>query len=234
MTRYLLDDAYAPVTRCVGFLETGADKAAACFQEMEGENLRRFGQSLSQRVITGDLRDILESLLPLTDCEIRRTVFVDTSAHRWCAYFDNRVTGPDAGTLIPELGSLIGCRGICSLAQPETKINMAREGAAVAMEVYSPDVPEEPERSISVYQQGGSWSFSDSGESYPFEHVERYGERRTENRFTPELLCEYLSHFGIEFLNPDFYGPEAYLVEVEGPMLPKTRSFTLQELREDY
>jgi hypothetical protein len=46
--------------------------------------------------------------------------------------------------------------------------------------------------------------YEESGERFPFEEVRRYAARRKRDRFTREMLGEYLHHFGIELFTDAF------------------------------
>ena len=91
------------------------------------------------------------------------------------------------------------------------------EGAswpATIWEVYAPESlggcrPLGYRRSIAAANDGGRWVFSESGERYPFEQIERYAERRRRDRFTREMLRTYLQHFGIEALTDEFLHVDA-------------------------
>jgi len=59
-------------------------------------------------------------------------------------------------------------------------------------------------RSVAAANDGGRWTFDESGERYPFEQIERYGARRKRERFTREMLRDYLRHFGVELFADEF------------------------------
>ena len=79
---------------------------------------------------------------------------------------------------------------------------------ATVWEVYAPQSlgggPLNYRRSIAALDDGGHWVFEESGERYTFERVERYAARRKRDRFTKNVLCEYLRHFGVELFADDF------------------------------
>ncbi len=89
-------------------------------------------------------------------------------------------------------------------------------------------------RSISASYEG-PWSFDANGEPpLEFEDLERYKAKKIRDRFTPEMLDEYLHHFGIHFFSPDFYEvPEpSYLIYQEGgPCVADMKDYTLEEAR---
>ena len=85
---------------------------------------------------------------------------------------------------------------------------------AVIWEVYAPESlggkpPLSYRRSIAAINDGGRWIFDESGERFPFEQVGRYEERRKRDRFTREMLRDYLREFGIELLSDEFLRVDA-------------------------
>jgi len=68
-------------------------------------------------------------------------------------------------------------------------------------------------RSIHVAHDGSRWDFGTSGTPQPFERPEAYTARRVRDRFTSEMLEEYCKALGIDVFNPEFYGPNAVLVD---------------------
>ena len=80
---------------------------------------------------------------------------------------------------------------------------------------------------------GGRWVFEQSGEPYPFEKLDAYERSRKRDRFTRELLEEYLQHFGIRPFADDFFvvtatGPAILLERPPWPNEPP--DFTLDEV----
>jgi len=76
----------------------------------------------------------------------------------------------------------------------------------------------------------------DAGEPFPFEQLEQYQSRRVRDRFTFDMLKQYLHHLGLAPFEEDFYLPEggpAWLVERVGPVLPTQKEFTLAQVREE-
>src|SRR5436190_18057383 len=58
-------------------------------------------------------------------------------------------------------------------------------------------------RSICALNGGGRWIFEEFGDRYPFEQPERYSLRRKRDRFTREMIRDYLRHFGVELFSDD-------------------------------
>jgi hypothetical protein len=52
---------------------------------------------------------------------------------------------------------------------------------------------------------GGRWDFSAEGNPLPFEAMAAYGRRRIRDRFTAEMLYDYLEALGVPFnTDPDW------------------------------
>jgi hypothetical protein len=68
-------------------------------------------------------------------------------------------------------------------------------------------------RAVSVWHDGRQWRFATTGEAQPFEEPERYTAPRVRNRFTLEMLEQYCKAVGVDYFDPDFYGPKALLIE---------------------
>jgi len=84
---------------------------------------------------------------------------------------------------------------------------------------------------------GGRWVFGQSGEPFPFEKLEHYQARRVRDRFTFDMLKDYLRHLGLSPFEEDFYlpaGAPAWLVEKTGPVVPAHKEYTLAQARENF
>ena len=121
---------------------------------------------------------------------------------------------------------------VCSTAPGET-------WPATIWEVYAPvklgGVP--PlcyRRSIASANDGGRWTFEQSGEPFPFEKLGHYSPPRKRDRFTRELLTEYgpsstLIPFADSFYVVSAAVPAVVLDEV--PRWPKRAlEFSLDEV----
>ncbi|WP_146209611.1 hypothetical protein [Vitiosangium sp. GDMCC 1.1324] len=88
---------------------------------------------------------------------------------------------------------------------------------------------------MSASNDGGHWVFDQSGEPFPFEKLEQYQARRVRDRFTFDMLKDYLRHLGLSPFEEDFYLPEgapAWLVEKTGPVVATHAEYTLAQARE--
>ncbi len=237
--KLLFDDQLAPITSTIGFLEIDTRLAAAAFERWHKPLWERRGLHLTTREIAGDLKTVLLSLLPLNIVEQRRHLFIPTRS-RWTAYIENDAHGTDAASTMSYLAQQIGCRGLRVTAVPNTIRRhedkwQGRYGATV-LEVYGPESIinfSNCVRAISALNDGGRWSFDTVGIPLPFEDLERYKARRVRDRFTPELLRDYLAALGLRPFEEDFYWPEGHATFIEkvGPLPPTVKELTLAEAR---
>ncbi len=90
---------------------------------------------------------------------------------------------------------------------------------------------------MSASNDGGRWVFDQFGEPFPFEKLEQYQARKVRDRFTFDMLKEYLRHLGLSPFEEDFYLPQgapAWLVEKTGPFVPAQTEYTLAQAREGF
>jgi hypothetical protein len=136
------------------------------------------------------------------------------------------------------MARMLGCRGMRVVAVPHTLQKDKGRYGAVILSVYNPNQTSGPRclRSLGAVNDGGRWVFEASGEPFPFEKPERYQARRVRDRFTFDMLKEYLHHLGLSPFEESFYLPEgqpAWLVEKTGPVYPHHQEFSLAQVRED-
>jgi hypothetical protein len=236
MKGLLLDDRWAPVTSEMGFLETDAEHAARAFAAWQGGLLAPRGITVEVRPAPGPLEQALSALLPLTGGEKRRHLFMPTRGC-WTAYVDNGWTGTDAASAMGYMARTVGCRGLRVVAVPNTYRKGEGRYGAVMLEVYGPHQTAwlNHLRAVSASNDGGRWVFDQFGEPFPFEKLEQYQARRVKDRFTFDMLKEYLHHLGLSPFEEDFYlprGAHAWLVEKTGPVVPAHKEYTLAQARE--
>jgi len=237
MKGLLLEDRWAPVTEEMGFLELEAEQAAQAFANWhKGLEISR-GFTIEVHPVTGTLEQVLSRLLPLSGGETQRRLFIPTRS-AWTAYVENGWTGTDASSAMSVMARRLSIRGLRVVAVPHTlrKDGGGRYGA-VMLGVYGPERPEKISntvRALGASNDGGRWVLDQSGEPFPFEQMEKYQERRVRDRFTFEMLKDYLRHLGLSPFEEDFYlppGSRAWLVQKTGPFAPGHREYTLEEAR---
>lgn len=237
MKGLLLDERWAPVTSEMGFLEAGAEHAARAFGAWQASLEDSRGTSVQVRPVSGPLEQALSALLPLTDAERRRYLFMPTRSP-WTAYLDNDWRGTDAASAMSVMARTLGCRGMRVVAVPHTLRKDKGRYGAVMLAVYGPHQTHwlNHLRTLHAANDGGRWVFGQSGEPFPFEKLEQYQARRVRDRFTFDMLKQYLGHLGLRPFEEDFFLPEgspAWLVEKTGPVYPTQKEFTLAQVRED-
>jgi hypothetical protein len=214
MKGLLLDDRWAPLTSEMGFLETGAENAARAFAAWQGGLLAPRGIAVEVRPVSGTLEQVLSALLPLTTPETQRHLFLPTRS-AWAAYVENGWGGTDAGSAMSYMAQRLGCRGMRVVAVPHTLRKDKGRYGAVMLEVYGPHQTAWLNylRTLYAANDGGHWVFGQSGEPFPFEKPEQYQARRVRDRFTFDMLREYLRHLGLSPFEEDFYMKESTLAQ---------------------
>lgn len=238
MKGLLLDDRWAPVTSEMGFLEAGAEPAARAFGAWQAGLLAPRGISVGVSPISGTLEQVLSALLPLTRPETRRELFIPTRSS-WTAYVENGWGGTDAASVMRYMARTLGCRGLRVVAVPDTYRHAKGRYGAVMLEVYGPHQTDwlNYVRAVSASNDGGRWAFEQFGEPFSFEKLEQYQARRVRDRFTFDMLKEYLQHLGLSPFEEDFYlpaGAPAWRVDKTGPVVPNHEEFTLAQAQADF
>jgi hypothetical protein len=236
MKGLLLEDRWAPVTSEMGFLELGAEQAAHAFATWHRGLVISHGLTLEVLPVSGTLEQVLSCLLPLSEGEPRRRLFIPTRS-AWTAYFENGWTGTDAASPLGYMARWLSIRCLRVVAVPHTLRGDRGRYGSVMLEVFGPAQPGKINnyvRSIYAANDGGRWVFGHSGEPFPFEQMEKYQERKVRDRFTFDMLKDYLRHLGLSPFDADFYLPEgsrAWLVQKTGPAAIAGREYTLEEAR---
>ncbi|SFH80378.1 hypothetical protein [Planctomicrobium piriforme] len=243
MRYVLLNDRYAPITSGIGFIECASSVAANAFSSWQEVIQESRGVAVRRLELHGGLSENLQHLLPLTSVECRRFLFQPTRSN-WTAYFDNGHRGTDVFSVVSTLCEKIGCRGIRALCIEDTMRKSptgyrGRYGGAI-IEFYAADRSKcnflNIQRSISAANDGGRWRFNASGEPFPFETQASYQIPRVRDRFTPQMLDEYLQALGIHMFSEEFFNSDCpgYLIKKEGPHADKMKEFTLADVQASF
>lgn len=225
----MLIERWHPVTSDMGLLDAPVERVVSEFIEWHAS----IGMTYKRGNVTTSLEDAFQALPPLS-MEKRRRLFVATNGG-WTACFQSGVAGSDPFPAMSFLAARIGVLGmrVCSTAP-------GAMWPANVWEVYAPvELGGEPplgyRRSIGAMNDGGRWTFEESGERYPFEKPAFYMLPRKRDRFTRELLAEYLAHFGLEPFSDSFYqvvpAHPAVLLENTARWPRRVPEFTLDEAR---
>jgi hypothetical protein len=208
----------------IGFIQVGAARACEAFVAWENEILAPYGLRVSAQPLSGSLNDAVEHLFPLTLPVRTRFLFLSTDSS-WTAFLDNGIHGTDAAGSMCVLGERLRCQAMRVTCTPDTMprvVTRTSRGSfgAVIWELYAENG--DTRRSIFAANDGGTWKFGQSGEPFEFEQLSQYKRKRIRERFTEGLLQEYLRHFGIRLLSPEFYMPgtrqENFLVTKMGAL----------------
>jgi hypothetical protein len=238
MKGLLLEDRWAPVTSDMGFLEMEAERAARAFASWQGRLAAPRGIAVGVYPLSGPLEQVLSALLPLSGGEKQRHLFIPTRSV-WTAYVDNGYRGTDAMSAMSYMAQTLGCRGMRVGAVPHTLREDKGRYGIVALEVYGPRQTDWLNylRTVYAMNDGGRWDFGQFGEPFPFEKLEQYQARKVRDRFTFDMLKEYLLHLGLSPFQEDFYlppGSSAWIVEKTGPIMSSQKQYTLAQAREHF
>ena len=227
--KYLLDNTLAPLTFACGFLELPFSVAGNEFVSWR----KTCPQGVEKKEdVCAPLPDALRLLAPLTTCPER--ILLLEAGPSWTAYFDNSINGPDPSSPIGHLSQALKCHGLRIDCQPKIVKNkkIMRYGAVI-FELFGPEQTDwlNQVRTIALVGDYNGWTFETGGEPLPFETPEKYKAKRMVDRFTPEMLEEYVAALGIRLFDTDFYGPHGVLITLEDPQVrnPGFRCLTLEE-----
>ena len=227
----MLVDEWSPVTSDFGLIEASVETTSAAYVEWR----TAIGERPSTRTCAS-LRETLEELPPLS-IEMRRSAIAPTESG-WSAFFQSGILGSDPFPVMSELARRLGVRAMRICSAPAT----ARWPATI-WEVYAPPSlgGREPLgylRSICAANDGGRWIFEESGTPFSFERPEVYAAPRKRDRFTRDLLIDYLSHLGLRPFDDAFYSvtslTPAVIVEKHHRWPDPPREFTLEEVRRGF
>lgn len=236
----LLDDRLAPITSEIGFLQASVEQVVEAYLGWQGPIQKEQGVDLMTDGVDGTLEEVLGTLLPLTSVERRRFLFVPTTSD-WVAFFDNGHQGTDAMPAMSYLAQEIACNGLRVGAVPDTVQGKSRTAkgryGATILEFYGPDQTEFLNfiRTIAAVHDGDRWVFEAFGTPLSFEDESYYKARRKKDRFTLDMLDEYLRKMGLSVFDESFYkiGARNRAVRIEkvGPKAPNLVEYSLKEAR---
>ena len=189
------------------------------------------GIEYSHMEISSSLDAAFESLVPLAHSKMRR-LFVATRSD-WVACFQNGIQGSDPTPAMSFLARKMETMAMRVCCTAGTAKYPAVIWELFASESFGGKSPLGCRRSIAAANDGGHWKFEESGERFPFEQVERYAESRKRDRFTREMLCEYLREFGVELFADEFFCVNSASPAVRLQRITKlwsTPEFTLEEV----
>lgn len=226
---------FTPITTEIGFLLADIDTVASFFLLWQKEIQKKRGVEVcAQSIAGGKLGELFTKLLPLTSVERRRYLFVPTNSS-WTAYFDNGWMGADASSVVGYLSRKIGCKGVKIRYVPSSKDGKYGAGGrrypAVVMEVYSSkeELGLNIERSLACVFDGRKWIFTQNGDVQSFENCDHYKNRLIKDKFTLEIMSDYLKSMGILAFSDEFYmSDRGVLIEKFGPSANGVERYSLE------
>jgi hypothetical protein len=239
MFNELLRGKYAPITSEMGFLNCDLKIAVEHYLDWQKPIQEKRGVELKATHLTQKFEENLTKLLPLTSVERRRVLLI--SSEGWTAYFDNGKNGGDPSSVISFLSRKIGCLGVRAAYVPhsldrEDGIEEGRYGGTI-FELFGSEKTEflNTIRSVACAFDGNKWKFSEFGALQPYENPEKYNNKNIKDKFTPELLQEYLRALGIDAFNEDYFNSgNACLIEKNGPCASAMEEFSLAQVQSSY
>lgn len=180
----------SPTTESVAFFS----EATSSFSKWLVNGFEQEGS----RFVSSDIGDlepntILASLSPRAVVGVNRYLLLSMSD--WIAVLNDAKLGTDMG-MIPSLAAReLGCRAIRATAIEGCD---DRFGATI-LEVFEPeaDLPLCHRRTVCAANDGGTWTFSESGVPFSFEDVAAYRRKKIQDRFTSDMLHRYLRELGV-------------------------------------
>jgi len=219
---------WSPITSDIGLIQVSPPQLTSAFLEWQ----KSLGVTWRSVEVKAGLAATFDALLPLSQGK-RRRAFVATRSG-WTAQFQSGIQGSDPFPVMSLFAGKLGALAMRVCRSPQSALY-----PATVWEVYAPpglggnDL--NYKRSVSAANDGGTWTFDESGERYAFEDVAAYSAPRMRDRFTPEMLDRYLAEFGLHPFDDDFYcvSPAAPAVILERPAYSQEPpDFTLQEVAE--
>lgn len=179
-----------------GLVQSPSKLVAQSFLVWQNEILRKWGFELKLEVHQGKLDDALNALCPRTAPIVTKYLFWPLDEN-WTLYFDNGVSGTDAGP--PNiLSSRLGVDAMRVVMADEIinpSSGQIMQYRATILEYHSRGVEQ---RHIFVADDGGKWKFSEFGKPFPFENTAAYRAKSIKDRFTNAMLLGYLKELGAD------------------------------------
>lgn len=194
-------DLWSPVTQDFGLVRGSLFEVADAYRTLFAD-----GPPLRREVLAGDAAEAFQALAPLTHAKSRRLLLATGTG--WVAFFQNGTQGSDSFMPMWHLARRHGSLSMRVCCTPQ-----GARWPGVIWEVYAPPSlggdADCRRRSIAASNDGGRWTFHESGERFAFERAENYGLPRKRNRFTRALLEDYLREFGIPGLDDRLFAVTA-------------------------
>jgi hypothetical protein len=216
----LVKNEFAPVTFRFGFVESSFASLCEAFQEWFRTSDAKYGLKTEFRTTVASLGTALLSLEPLTTPS-DRYLLVETKSN-WTAIFANGLLVNDVFSPVSYLPLRLNCRGLEVGYAPDRSKSDRKDLIQVwghaLFSLYGPSNTDwlNRIRHLSVSNDVGGWSFSESGGVQPYEDLHAYKKWRIQERLTLEMLERYCRALGVEVNQVDFYGPRSCAVRTTG------------------
>jgi hypothetical protein len=207
----LIKNEFAPVTFRFGFVEASFPSLRDAFEQWRWDIDAGFAVKTEFRNIVAPLETALLSLQPLTT-PLDRYLLVETKSN-WTAIFANGLRVNDVFSPVSYLPLLLNCRGLEVGYAPDRsksdRKDLIRMWGHALFALYGPSNTDwlNRIRYLSVSNDVGGWSFSESGDVQRYEELDAYKKRRIQERLTFEMLERYCRALGVEVNQVEFYGP---------------------------
>jgi len=220
----LFNDELHPISSTIAFIENDINTITSELIAWQNPLINKFNNTLQSKVINEDLKKTMLSLCPLTTIEKRRYLLIPTKS-KWTAFFDNGHMGTDR-TAPEVLGEKLNSKVIYISFD-----TIEEENVFDYYDLIDGDYG--LKRAISVTKES-KWEFNQYGNALSFEDIEKYKLRTIKERFTIDMLNNYLKEFSIDIFNEDFYNTldGSMLINKIGPKFKDTRELSLQDTKE--
>ncbi len=219
---FLFNSKYAPLTNRIAFLHAPIGDVLKAHENWAKNLVEPIPYKIM--IHKGSFESLLESSLSFKyPC---RDIILQTSTH-WTAYYHNQLT---ITYFAERISRILSIETIIAEALPSYFGKVINGWGGGMFSYFNKG---ELVRNLMLSDQD-RWEFDIYGTPFPFEDVEKYKERYVRNRFTIEMLNNYLQEFGIDFFNENFYMPEggqAYIIEQVRQPWPNEETMTLAEIR---
>lgn len=198
---------YLPMANNIGFIDARFEQVVAFANDWLVPQGRKPAQEFN-----GTLGEAMERMYPLSGW---RRLLVECKNGQTALFVDSDDI-PESP--VGHITSGLSCRGVVLTCVEDTYDRETDSGTlgAIQLRFFEPHRTFflNYGRSISVINEGERWRFDcGGGDPFPFEDVERYKARRVRDRFTREMLVDYLLALGIDAFSRDFYGPRCALFQ---------------------
>ncbi len=201
---------YEPVTSSMSFIDIDFEK---CAQEIFEHNYRvnkewEFPWEVQKIHVPDNLVDKLYKMLPLAPTNLTKELISKTTSN-WVMYTTNGNSGSMSCSEASYVAERFKARVVTVLMVEDIR---GGPPGSVQFSVKDYSKSRDTFRIVSAHKES-RWEWTDYGELFSWEEVEKYKEKKIKDRLTPEMLERYCKHLGIDLFNPDFYAGDAYIIE---------------------